>query len=78
MGQFWDTNFSENLHTEWEIIVLKTFSSWIRRTFFPIAGLVHKGNRDEVVFSVRGGAEGRGQVRHMALLQAAKTFSLFY
>ena len=41
-------------------------------------GLVHDGDRDEVVFSVRGGAEGHGQVRHMALLQATKTFSMFY
>ena len=42
------------------------------------SGSWHDGDRDEVVFSVRGGAEVRGQVRHMALLQAAKTFSLFY
>ena len=62
-----------NNHTANVLIVDKK-----RRTIFPIAGLVHDGDRDEVVFSVRGGAEGRGQVRHMALLQAAKTFSLFY
>ena len=44
-----------------------------KKDIFPdrgIAGLVHDGDRDEVVFSVRGGAEGRSQVRHMALLRA--------
>ena len=41
------------------------------RVELPLEARVHDGDRDEVVVVVRGGAEGRAQVRHVALLQAA-------